>query len=129
MIYARVSTRFGMLVFFKKLSLMEFQVRYLALFHLFSVIDGFGRFWIVSFHKSIQLMLGTTLSFLMILSVTLLSMLMILFSTLSVIRHLICDNNSSWLLDLKGHECRFENLSICLCSYGNDTLKISHSES
>ena len=103
MIYARLSTRFGMLVFFKKLSLMEFQVRYLALFHLFSVIDGFGRFWIVSFHKSIQLMLGTTLSFLMILSVTLLSMLMILFSTLSVIRHLICDNNSSWLLDLKGH--------------------------
>ena len=103
MIYARFSTRFGMLVFFKKLSLMEFQVRYLALFHPFSVIDGFGRFWIVSFHKSIQLMLGTTFSFLMILSGTLLSMLMILLSTLSVIRHLICDNNSSWLLDLKGH--------------------------
>ena len=45
-------------------------------------------------------MLGTTLSFLMILSVILLSMLMILLSTLSVIRHLICDNNSSWPLDL-----------------------------
>ena len=26
-------------------SLMEFQVRYLALFLLFSVIDGFGWFW------------------------------------------------------------------------------------
>ena len=32
---------FGMLVFFINLSLMEFQVRYLAFFLLFSVIDGF----------------------------------------------------------------------------------------
>ena len=32
---------FGMLVFFANLSLMEFQVRYLALFLLFSVIDSF----------------------------------------------------------------------------------------
>ena len=30
-----------MLVFFTNLSLMEFQVRYLVLFLLFSVIDGF----------------------------------------------------------------------------------------
>ena len=33
-----LSTGFGMLVF---LSLMEFQVRYFALFRLFSVINGF----------------------------------------------------------------------------------------
>ena len=33
-------TEFGVLVFFTDLSLMEFRVRYLALFLLFSVIDG-----------------------------------------------------------------------------------------
>ena len=38
------------------------------------------------------------MNFLMMLSV--LSMLMILFSILSVIRHLICGNNLSWLLNL-----------------------------
>ena len=36
----------------------------------------------------------------MMLYVILLSMLMILLSILSVIRYLICDNNSSWLLNL-----------------------------
>ena len=36
----------------------------------------------------------------MMLYVILLSMLMILLSILSVIRHLICDNNSTWLLNL-----------------------------
>ena len=40
-IYPRLLTGFGMLVFFTNLSLMEFQVRYLVLFLLFSVIDGF----------------------------------------------------------------------------------------
>ena len=39
LIYPRLLTGFGMLIFFTKLSLMEFQVRYLALFLLFSVID------------------------------------------------------------------------------------------
>ena len=34
------------------------------------------------------------------LSVILLSMLMMLLSTLSVIRHLVCGNNSNWLLNL-----------------------------
>ena len=34
-------TGFDMLFFFTNLSLMEFQVRYLALFFLFAVIDGF----------------------------------------------------------------------------------------
>ena len=36
---------------------MEFQVRYLALFLLFSVIDSFEWFWIGSLHKNIQLVL------------------------------------------------------------------------
>ena len=39
LIYPRLLTGFGMLVFFTNLSLMEFQVRYLALFLLFSVIE------------------------------------------------------------------------------------------
>ena len=42
---------------FTNLSLMEFQVRYLAIFLLFSVIDGFDWFWMESLHKNIQLML------------------------------------------------------------------------
>ena len=41
----RLLTEFGMLVFLTNLSLMEFQVRYLALFLLFLVIGGFGLFW------------------------------------------------------------------------------------
>ena len=36
---------------------MEFQVRYLALFHLFSVIYDFALFWMGGFNKNIQLML------------------------------------------------------------------------
>ena len=46
-----------MLVFFTNLSLTEFQVRYLALFLLFLVIDGFGQFWMESLYKNIQLVL------------------------------------------------------------------------
>ena len=85
----------------------EFQVRYLAIFLLFSVIDGFEWFWMRNLHKNIQLMLGflkapflvlhfsyyTLMTFLMMLSVILLSVLMILLSILSVIRHLICGHN------------------------------------
>ena len=44
LMYPIVLTGFGMLVFFKSLSLMEFQLRYLASFFLFSVIDGFEWF-------------------------------------------------------------------------------------
>ena len=40
------------------------------------------------------------MTFLMMLSAILLSMLMILLSILSVIRHLICGNNLNWLLNL-----------------------------
>ena len=46
-----------MLVFFTKLRLMEFQVRYSALFLLSLVIDGFEWFSMESLHINIQLML------------------------------------------------------------------------
>ena len=89
---------FGMLVFFLNLSPMEFQVRYVALFFLFSVLDSFKWFWMGTHHKNIQLMLEflkasflvlhfsyyPLMTFLM-LSVILLSMLMILLSILNVI--------------------------------------------
>ena len=107
LIYPRLLTEFGMLVFFTNLSLVEFLVRYLALFHLFSVIDGFGWFWMECLHNNIQLRLEflkaiflvlnfsyyTYMTFLMMSSIILLSMLMILLSTLSVTRHLICGKN------------------------------------
>ena len=100
LIYQKLLTGFDMLVFFINLSLMEFQVRYLALFLLFSVIDSFELFWMASFHKNIQLMLeflkapflGLLFSYsplmtvMMMLSVILLSMLIMLLSALSVIR-------------------------------------------
>ena len=90
-----------MLLFFKNLSLIEFQVRYFILFLLFSVIDSFEQFWMGSLHKNIQLMLELLKApFLMMLSVILLSMLMILLSILSVIKHLICGNNQNQLLNL-----------------------------
>ena len=53
LIYPRLLTGFSMLVFFTNLGLIEFQVRYLALFLLFSVIDGFEWFWMESLHKNI----------------------------------------------------------------------------
>ena len=103
-----------MLVFSINLSLMEFQVRYLALFLLFSVIDSFEWFSMGSLHKNIELMLDfvkapflvlhfsyyTLMTFLMMLYVILLSILMILLSIRSVIRHLICGNNLHSLLNL-----------------------------
>ena len=72
-----------------------------------SFLSGFRLFWMGNLHKNIQLMLVflkglflvlhfsyyTLMTFLMMLSVILLSMLMILLSTLNVIRHLICGNN------------------------------------
>ena len=114
LIYPRLLTGFGMLVFFTNLSLTEFQVRYSALFLLFSVIDDFKWFWMESLHKNIQLMWEflkapflvlhfsyyTLMTFLMMLSVILLSMLMIILSILGVIRLLICGNNLNWLLNL-----------------------------
>ena len=101
LIYPRLLKGFGMLVFFTNLSLMEFQVRYSAL------IGSFRWFWKGNFQKNIHLMLDflkgpflvlhfsyyTLMTFLMMLSVILLSMLMILLSTLNVIRRLISGNN------------------------------------
>ena len=72
----------------------------------FLLIDSSQWFWIGSFCRNIQLKLVflkapfsllhfsyyTSMTFLMI-SVILLSMLMILLSTLNVIKHLICGNN------------------------------------
>ena len=96
LIYLMISAGFGMLVFFTNLSLKEFQVRYLPLFLLFSVIRGFEWFWMGSLYN-IQLMINflkplflvlhfsyqILMTFLMMLSVILLSMLMILLSILS----------------------------------------------
>ena len=78
-----------------------------GLFFLFSIIGGFRWFWMGSRHKNIQLMLEllkglflvlhfsdyTLMTFLIMLSVTLLSMLMILLSLPNVIMHLISGNN------------------------------------
>ena len=85
-----------------------------TLFLLFSVIDDFAWFWMESLHRNIQLMREflkapflvlyfsyfTLKTFLMMLSVILLSMLMILLFILNVIGHLICGNNLNWLLNL-----------------------------
>ena len=94
---------FGILVFFTNLSLMEFQVRFLALFLLFSVIDGFEWSWIQEHPRMLEFLKAPFLvlyfsyyqlvTFLTMLSVILLSVLMILLSILSVTRHLICGNN------------------------------------
>ena len=116
-----------MLVFFTNLSLMEYLVRYLALFLLFAVIAYFGWFWMGNLIKNIhfffirvffcffhQLMVDileglffvqhfsyyTLINFRMMLSVILLSILTIVLSTLNVIRHLICGNNYNWPLNL-----------------------------
>ena len=93
---------------------MEFQVKYLALFLLSTVIQGLEWFSMASLHKNIQLMLEflkapflglhfsyyTLMTILMMLSVILPSMLIILLSILTVIRHLICGNNFNWVLNL-----------------------------
>ena len=102
-----------MVDFFTDLSLIEFQIRYLAYF-FFSIIVGFKWFWMESLHRNIQLMLEflkapflvlhfsccILMTFLMMLSVILLSMLMKPLSILTVIRHLISSNNLNWLLNL-----------------------------
>ena len=112
-IYPRLLTGFGMLVFFTNLSLMESQVRYLALFLLFAVTDHFEWFWMGTLHNNIELMLEFlkaqflvlhfsyyTLMIFLMLSVILLSMLMIMLSILSVLRHLVCGSILNWLLKL-----------------------------
>ena len=49
LIYPRLLTGFCMLIFFTNVK--EFQVIYLALFLLFSVIDGFEWFWMESLNR------------------------------------------------------------------------------
>ena len=92
---------------------MEFQVRYLVLFLLFSESEGFKWFQMGGLHKNIQLILEflngpflvlhfsyyTLMIFLMMLSVILLSILMILLSILSVVGHLIRDSYQNWFLN------------------------------
>ena len=103
-----------MLVFLTNLGHGEFQVRYLALFILSSVVDSFQSFWIESLHRSIQSVLEflkgpflalhfsccISMTFLIVLYVVLVSMLMIPISILGVIRYLICCGSLSWLLNL-----------------------------
>ena len=55
--YPRLLMGFGMLVFFTNLRFMELQARYLVLFLLFLVVDGFGWFWMEGLHKNFHLML------------------------------------------------------------------------
>ena len=107
LIYPRLSTGFRMQQ--GLLSLMEFYVRFLALFLFFSIIVTFRCFWMGSLNRNLQLMLEflkgsflvlhfsyyTLMTFLMMLSVILLSMLMILVFTVSVMRHLICGNDKT----------------------------------
>ena len=52
LIYPRLFTEFGMLVFFTNVSLMEFQVRYLALFLLFLVDFNAEKTQMLSFDQS-----------------------------------------------------------------------------
>ena len=92
---------------------MEFQARYLASIFFISVTDSFEWFWMESLQRNIQLLLEflktqflvlhfsyyTLMTFLKMSSVILLSMLMILLSIVTVIRHLICGNNLNWLLN------------------------------
>ena len=97
-----------MLALFTNLSLMEFQVRYFALFLLFSVIDGFEWFWMGILHKNIQLMLEFLKAPFLVIHLPYYTLVIFLvyvicniaicaddtiLSTLSVIRHLICGKN------------------------------------
>ena len=106
--------RVCMLVIFTNVILMEFQDRHLLLFCLSSTIYSFQWFWMGILQKNIQLMsvlfkapflvldfsYYALITFLMMLSVILPTMLMILLSTANVIKHLICGNNQNWLLNL-----------------------------
>ena len=114
LIHPRLWTGFGMLVFLTNVKIIEFKVRYLALFLFFSVIDGLHWFWMGSLHKNNQLILEflkalflvlhssyyTLMTFLMMLSMTMRSRLMTLLSFLKMIRYLICGNNQNWLLNV-----------------------------
>ena len=106
-LYSRLLAGVSMLMFFTNQIVMEFQVRYLSLFLLFSVIDDFKWFCMRILHKIIQFLLeflkapflvlhvscSTLMTFLGVLSVILVAILMILLAVISVNRHLINGNN------------------------------------
>ena len=94
---------------FDMLSLLDFQVRYLAIFCLFTVIDGFKWFRMGNLHRNIWLIieflkapfliqhffnyiLMTFLMILSVISVILLSLLKLLLSTIIMIRYLFYAN-------------------------------------
>ena len=92
LIYPRLSTGFGMLAFFRKQVLLNFRLGIWPYSHLLSVLNSFEWFWKDSVCKNNWLMLEeflevlfltlhfsyhTLMAFLIMLSVTLLSMLMI----------------------------------------------------
>ena len=83
---------------------MKFQVRYLGLFCRSTVIDSNSIRSMLEFLKGLFLVLHvsyyTLMIFLMKLSVILVSMLMMLFSTLSVIKPLAFHYSQNWLLNL-----------------------------
>ena len=96
-----------MLFFFTNLSLMDLFgliISFLSNRGLFLVLDGTFSQLMLELSKAPSLVphfsCYTLMTFLMMLSVILLSMLMLLLSTLSVIMHLICDNNSHWSVNL-----------------------------
>ena len=82
---------------------MEFQVRYLALFFPFLVIDSLQWFWMGSLHKNVQLMLEflkapfwlyiNDLPDDVICDIAIYADNTTVYSIMSVIRHLICGNN------------------------------------
>ena len=96
LIYLRLLTGFDILVFFTNLRLMEFLVRYLALFRHSSLFDGFGgrgwgSVWMGSLHKNIQLMLFNDLTGDVVSNIAIYADDTI--SILNVIKYVICGNN------------------------------------
>ena len=104
-----------MLVLLTKLSIMRFPASLSDLHFHFSVPDGFGWSWKLSLRRTALLMLVFlkypffvllfswgifSKAFLVMLYAIWVPMLMILLSVVSVIRLLICDICSSWLLNL-----------------------------
>ena len=81
---------------------MEFQVRHLSLYLLFSVIRAFWWFWMRSLHNNIQLILGFLKGAFLAAHFTyytVMTFLKIQVFAVSVIRHLIC-GFQNWVLYL-----------------------------
>ena len=96
-----------MLFFLTNLSLMDLFgliISFLSNRGLFLVLDGKFSQLMLELSKAPSLVphfsCYTLMTFLMMLSVILLSMLMLLLSTQNVIMHLICGNNSHWSVNL-----------------------------